>query len=167
MNFSKLLYVPLAIALVAGCTSNQPRSDDSSKAPQAEDSKKSKIPSGMNEKGEVIDSSKVEGNTGTKVKGLSDTEGEIFGKPAAGSKLSKLQIGMSMSAVMSTAGQPSDQGAYITGKAFIPFYFGGDKHRFEWVYKGQGRLVFAGGGMGDMTGRLIRIVHNRNEPATR
>ena len=60
------------------------------------------------------------------------------------------------------------QGAYMTGKAWIPFYFGGDRHRFEMTYKGQGRLIFAGGGMGDFSsGYLIWIIHNAAEPGYR
>jgi hypothetical protein len=125
------------------------------------------IPPGMNAKGEVVDSSKVEGGNGTKVT-VGEYEGEITGKAAPGSKFNKLRIGMSMKQVYDLIGQPSDQGAYITGKAFIPFYFGGDRHRFEAVYKGTGRLVFAGGGIGDWgSGHLIWIIHNHNEPAYR
>ena len=41
------------------------------------------------------------------------------------------------------AGQPTDQGAYITGKAWIPFYFGSDRARWEMAYKGKGRLIFS------------------------
>ena len=56
-----------------------------------------------------------------------------------------------------------EQGA-VPGTAFIPFYFGGDKHRYEMVYKNQGRLIFAGGGMGDFTsGHLIWIIHSATE----
>jgi hypothetical protein len=34
--------------------------------------------------------------------------------------------------------------------------------------KGQGRLIFAGGGMGDFSsGNLIRIIHNPNESGYR
>jgi hypothetical protein len=123
---------------------------------------------GMDAQGNVIDSAKVEAGSGRTVKGLNDQEGEIFGNPAANSKFAKLQIGMGVRQATDIAGQPTDQGAYITGKAFIPFYFGGDKHRFEMAYKGQGRLVFAGGGMGDFTnGYLIRIIHNPNESGYR
>ena len=121
----------------------------------------------MNAKGEVVDSSKVEGGNGTKVT-VGEYEGEITGKAAPGSKFNKLKIGMSMKQVFDLIGQPSDQGAYVTGKAFIPFYFGGDRHRFETVYKGTGRLIFAGGGFGDWgSGHLIWIIHNHNEPAYR
>ena len=71
---------------------------------------------------------------------------------------------MSNKQVTDLIGQPSDQGAYITGKAFIPFYFGSDRNRFELLYKGQGRLVFAGVSFGDvMSGHLIWIIHNANE----
>lgn len=128
----------------------------------------SKTPPGMNDRGEVVDSKKVEAGSGQKVKGLGDWEGEITGKSAANSKFAKLQIGMSMKQVTDLAGQPDDQGAYVTGKAWIPFYFGSDRHRFEAVYKNSGRLIFAGGGMGDFSsGHLIWIIHNANEGAYR
>ena len=95
-------------------------------------------------------------------------EGEIVGTPAKNSKFTKLKIGMGMKEVTDLIGQPTDQGAYVTGKAFIPFYFGGDRYRHEMVYKGQGRLVFAGGSVGNLgPGRLIRIVHNEKEPGYR
>jgi hypothetical protein len=98
------------------------------------------------------------------VKGINDWEGEITGKPAPGSKFTKLKIGMSMKQVTDLIGQPSDQGAYVTGKAWIPFYFGSDRYRHEMVYKGQGRLIFAGGSRGDYSsGNLISIIHNAQE----
>jgi len=119
---------------------------------------------GMDARGNVIDSSKVESGSGRTVKGLNDYEGEITGIPAPNSKFTQLQIGMGVRQVSDIVGPPTDQGAYITGKAFIPFYFGSDRHRFEMVYKGQGRLIFAGGGMGDFSsGYLIWIIHNPNE----
>jgi hypothetical protein len=123
---------------------------------------------GLDANGNVVDSSKVETGSGQKVKGLNNYEGEITGNPAKNSKFAKLQIGMPMKQVTDLAGPPTDQGAYITGKAWIPFYFGSDRHRFEAVYKGQGRLIFAGGGMGDFSsGNLIWIIHNANEPGYR
>jgi len=123
---------------------------------------------GMDAQGNVVDSSKVEAGSGRTVKGLNDYEGEITGNPAANSKFTKLQIGMPVRQVTDIAGPPTDQGAYITGKAWIPFYFGADRHRFEMTYKGQGRLIFAGGGMGDFSsGYLIWIIHNANEQGYR
>ena len=162
-----LLAATVSLALSA-CISNPLKKDDGDAKPAAEEKKESGIPPGMNAKGEVVDSSKVEGGHGTQVKGLGDWEGEITGKPAPGSKFAKLKIGMPLKQVTDLIGQPSDQGAYMTGKAWIPFYFGSDRHRFEMVYKNTGRLIFAGGSVGDFTsGNLIWIIHNRNEPAYR
>lgn len=128
----------------------------------------SKIPPGMNERGEVVDSTKVESGYGKKVKGLGGTEGEITGKPAAKGKFGKLEIGMSMKQVTDLIGQPTDSGAYMTGKAWIPFYFGADRHRYEMTYKNQGRLIFAGGSIGNFTGgNLIWIIHNAKESGYR
>ncbi len=127
-----------------------------------------RIGPGMNSRGEVVDSSRVEAGYGQTVKGLRDWEGEITGRPAPGSKFTQLQIGMPMKQVTDLVGQPSDQGAYITGKAFIPFFFGSDTHRQELVYKNQGRLIFAGGSMGDFgSAHLVWIIHNASEPAYR
>jgi hypothetical protein len=123
---------------------------------------------GMDAKGNVVDSSKVEAGSGRTVKGLNGYEGEITGTPARNSRFTRLQIGMSAKQVTDLAGPPTDQGAYVTGKAFIPVYFGSDRHRYEMTYKGQGRLVFAGGGMGDYSsGNLIWIIHNPNETGYR
>ncbi|WP_237288422.1 hypothetical protein [Variovorax sp. PAMC 28711] len=123
---------------------------------------------GMDARGTVVDSSKVEAGSGRTVKGLNDFEGEITGNPAPNSKFTKLQIGMTTRQVQDLIGPATDQGAYMTGKAWIPFYFGADRHRFEMTYKGQGRLIFAGGGMGDFSsGNLIWIIHNPNESGYR
>jgi hypothetical protein len=123
---------------------------------------------GMDAQGNVIDSTKVESGSGRTVKGINDFEGEITGNPAKNSKFTGLQIGMSLRQATDIAGPPTDQGVYMTGKAWIPFYFGGDRHRFEMTYKGQGRLIFAGGSMGDFSsGNLIWIIHNANESGYR
>jgi len=123
----------------------------------------SKIGPGMNERGEVVDPKKVESGFGQKVKGMNGWEGEITGKPAPGSKFGQLQIGMSSKQAMDIAGVPTDQGAYITGKAFIPFFFGSDRYRHEVVYKGQGRLIFAGSAGFDSNAHLVWIIHSANE----
>jgi hypothetical protein len=126
---------------------------------------------GINASGEVTDASKVQAGSGKKVKGIGDWEGEIVGTPV--SKFAQLQIGMSARQAVDICGPPTDQGAYITGKAFIPFYFGSDRTRFELIYKGQGRLIFAGGGgyAGDWSGygggNLIWIINSASEPGYR
>jgi hypothetical protein len=114
-------------------------------------------------------SAKAEAPKGTQtVKGINGWEGEISGKPAPGSKFTKLKIGMSMKQVIDLVGQPNDQGTYVTGKAWIPYYYGSDRYRHEMVYKGQGRLIFAGGSAGDYSsGHLISIIHNAKESGYR
>lgn len=98
------------------------------------------------------------------VKGINGWEGEIIGKPTQESKFTNLKIGMGMREVTDLIGQPTDQNAYVTGKTWIPFYYGSDRYRHELVYKGQGRLVFAGGVVGDhLSGYLISIIHNAKE----
>jgi hypothetical protein len=128
-----------------------------------------KIGPGMDASGNVTDPRKVESGFGQKVKGLNDWEGEITGKPAPGSKMSQLKIGMTSAQVLSIMGQPTDQGSHMTGKAWIPFYFGSDRYRYEAVYKGQGRLLFAGGaGFGwDSSTNLIWIIHSAAEQGVR
>ena len=165
-------------ALLSGCISmGGTKSEGASAAPSTAPSAtaaaaapaKPKLGPGMNERGEVTDPRKVEAGSGQKVKGLNDWEGEITGKPAPGSKLSQLKIGMSAAEVRAIMGEPSDQGAHITGKAFIPFYFGADRYRYEVVYKGQGRLLFASGaGFGwDANTHLIWIIHSTSESGVR
>jgi hypothetical protein len=116
---------------------------------------------GMDANGVVVDPSKVEAGYGQSVKGLGDWDGEITGVAAPGSPFSQLQIGMPMRQVTDIAGRPTDEGAYITGKAFIPFYYGSDRYRYELVYKGQGRLIFAGGaGFDHSDAHLIWIINS-------
>jgi hypothetical protein len=158
----------LASVLAAGCAQNggaaSTRPDSATASANASD----KVPPGMNANGEVIDASKVEAGHGQQVKGINDWEGEIVGKPAPNSAFTRLQIGMSIRESTDIVGPPTDQGAYITGKAFIPFYFGSDRHRYELVYKGEGRLIFAGGSFGDYSsGHLIWIIHCATEPGYR
>jgi hypothetical protein len=127
-----------------------------------------KVPPGMNANGEVIDPTKVEAGHGQTVKGINDFEGEITGVPVPNGRFAQLQIGMGIRQVMDICGPPTDQGAYITGKAFIPFYFGSDRSRFELFYKGQGRLIFAGGSVGNYTGgNLIWVINSAAEPGYR
>jgi hypothetical protein len=127
-----------------------------------------KVPPGMNASGEVIDPSAVEAGHGQTVKGINDFEGEITGIPVQGSPFPKVQIGMGMRQVMDICGPPSDQGAYVTGKAWIPFYFGSDRNRYELFYKGWGRLIFAGGSVGNYSGgNLIWVINSSHESGYR
>jgi hypothetical protein len=97
------------------------------------------------------------------VKGLNGWEGEIVGKPARGSKFTKLQIGMTTDQVIALIGPPTDRFIHSTGKGRIPFYFGSDRTRHEYAYRGHGRLTFAGGSIGSSSRHLISIVHDAGE----
>jgi hypothetical protein len=166
-----LMAVFAATLLAAGCGAigGGSKTDSAPAAAAATTPAGKKIGPGMNANGEVTNPRLVEAGYGQKVKGIDDWEGEITGVPAPGSKLGQLKIGMSSAQVMSLMGQPSDQGAHITGKAFIPFYFGSDRYRYEVVYKGQGRLLFAGNaGFGwDGNTHLIWIIHSAAETGVR
>jgi len=168
--FLSVLTLAASACLLAGCVTTG-SSESKAEQPSAESAaatRQTGARPGMDARGNVVDSSKIESGSGRRVKGINDYEGEITGNPAPGSKFTQLQIGMSMKQVTDIVGQPSDQGAYMTGKAWIPFFMGGDRYRHELVYKSKGRLIFAGGSMGDFSSaHLIWIIHNANEPAYR
>jgi hypothetical protein len=87
--------------------------------------------------------------------------------PPAGSPLAKVQVGMSQREVENLIGAPQDENAYVTGKAFIPWYYGGDRHRVAYYYKGMGRVIFAGGGGFSGTSTVSRVEYDPNEPGRR
>jgi hypothetical protein len=149
-------------AQMGGSSSASSGSSTSASAPAPK-----KAPAWMNADGEVIDSKNVEAGYGQKVKGKDDWEGEITGKAAPGSKFSQLKIGMSRAEAYSIVGNPTDQGVYITGKTWIPFYFGSDRYRYEAAYKGMGRLIFAGSAGFDSNVHLIWIIHNKTDSGFR
>jgi hypothetical protein len=148
LQIPALLISVIAASLVVACASKEPQPE---KAAAATPTKATK---------------NLADENGTKVTGINGKEGEIVGKPAKNSKFTSLQMGMAIKQVTDIVGQPTDQGAYITGKAFIPFYFGDDKHRYEMAYKGQGRLIFAGQAFGGGA-YLIKIVHDANDSGYR
>ena len=115
----------------------------------------------------VTDISQVQSGQGTMVKGEREWEGEITGIPAAGTTFTKLRIGMSRQQAIDTAGPPTDQGAYITGKAWIPFYFGSDRARWEMSYKGKGRLIFSQNAGFGTDFYLTWIIHNDKDTGYR
>jgi hypothetical protein len=168
MRVSTLPLFLIAAGLAAGCGSTGGGSSSTAAPTAAAAPSGPKIGPGMDAAGNVTDPKKVEAGYGQKVKGLEDWDGEITGKLAPGSKFGQLKIGMPMKMVTDLIGQPTDQGAYMTGKAWIPFNFGSDRHRIELVYKGQGRLIFAGpAGFSFGSGNLIWIIHSANEQGYR
>ena len=81
----------------------------------------------------------------------------------SGSKLAQVKAGMSPEEVQRILGEPTSRNAYVTGKAFIPFYFGPDQTRTGWFYKGLGRVVFSGSGGFGTASRVQRVEYDPNE----
>jgi hypothetical protein len=89
-------------------------------------------------------------------------EKSSYSDAPAGSELAKVELGMNDAEVRKLLGDPDDSNAYMTGKAFIPFYYGPDTHRSDWMYKGKGRVVFSRNRWsGSM--KVIRVMSNPNE----
>ncbi|HWE04012.1 MAG TPA: hypothetical protein VG326_16525 [Tepidisphaeraceae bacterium] len=59
------------------------------------------------------------------------------------SPFARVKIGMSREEVFATIGPPTSIGSYQTGKAWIPYNFGGDKYRLIGHYKGIGNIIFS------------------------
>ena len=56
-----------------------------------------------------------------------------------------LTLGAAEPALSEDSGEPTSTGRHVTGKAFIPFYFGTDVVKTEWRYKSLGRVIFSKG----------------------
>ncbi|MHB1320021.1 MAG: hypothetical protein ACYCY0_00425 [Acidithiobacillus ferrivorans] len=84
--------------------------------------------------------------------------------PAPGTPFSKLKIGMSRRQVEQLIGFPDHTSSHITGKQFIPFYFGGDTRRTEASYKGQGVLTYDNNSQFGSTDTLLIITVDTNTP---
>ena len=85
-------------------------------------------------------------------------DGEVHGNIPPGSKWARLQIGMHQSEVERVIGVSNNVRAYVTGKAFIPFYFGSDSARVEWIYRGYGSLAFDAGRWGG--GGVVMMINH-------
>lgn len=90
-------------------------------------------------------------------------DGEMIGTPTAGSKFTRVKIGMRQAEVERLIGEPDDTESHITGKQFIPFFFGGDTHRQEAFYKDEGILTYSPQHMGGEPNTLIRIIADPTE----
>jgi len=145
MKFRAILLLALATVLVGigGCRSTGVRGEN---------------------QGSEASTSSEDGQPVTKVKSITgDFDGEIIGTIRPKSKFAKLSIGMSRRQVDDLIGQPTDQSSHISGKAFIPFYFGRDAYRTEYYYVKEGRLIYAAGGAFSQGERLLKIVADANE----
>jgi hypothetical protein len=87
-----------------------------------------------------------------------------YSPPPANTKFAKVQQGMTEPQVSAILGVPDDSHAYVTGKAFIPYYFGPDQSRFACYYRGQGRIIFSGGNQwGAGRGKVVQVEYDPSE----
>lgn len=78
------------------------------------------------------------------------------------SKLAQVQVGMSDAEVFDILGEPDDWSSYETGKRWIPYYYGPDTHRTDFIYFGVGRVIFSNNRYsGDS--KVIHITYNPDE----
>ena len=84
--------------------------------------------------------------------------------PPAGSKLAGVREGMTPEQVQKIAGAPASIKPYVTGKAFIPWYFGPDRSRTAYYYKGQGRVIFSGEGGFGTDSHVLRVEYDPSDP---
>ena len=80
------------------------------------------------------------------------------------SPLAQITMGMNDTDVRKILGEPTTQNAYMTGKAWIPYYYGPDTSRTDYVYQGIGRVVFSRNRYSGQL-KIIRLLHNPNELA--
>ncbi|HEX6733457.1 MAG TPA: hypothetical protein VF096_01475 [Azonexus sp.] len=90
-------------------------------------------------------------------------EGEVYGTIPSSSKWAKLQIGMEQPEVERLLGVSHNVHAYPTAKAWIPFYYGTDRTRYEVRYPGQGSVSYTGGSWGGGQGVLMMINYDPSQ----
>jgi hypothetical protein len=84
------------------------------------------------------------------------------GAPASG-PLAAVHQGMDSAQVQRLVGAPTSVKPYITGKAFIPWYFGPDRTRTAYYYKGQGRVIFSGDPV-NSNSKVVDVQYDPSDP---
>lgn len=80
------------------------------------------------------------------------------------SPLAKVELGMTEQQVRQLLGEPVDIRGYPTGKNWIPFYFGGDTYRFDWIYRNVGKVIFGNTSRFSRATKVVDVIDNPNEP---
>lgn len=144
----------VATLALSGCLATMPGSDQAATTQQTEPAKEKPAPAAA--------AAPASGN-GKEVKGINGWTGSVTGTPAKKTKFTRLTIGMSPQQVTDMIGQPKDQSRNITGKALIPFFYGGGGHKMVYYYKGMGRLIFANNAAFSTGMGLTVIEHDASE----
>jgi hypothetical protein len=77
-----------------------------------------------------------------------------------GSPLVEIELGMSDEDVRRILGAPDDRTDRLTAKAWIPFYTGPGAHLRDWIYEGEGRVVFS---LNDGSLEVLDVVYDPDE----
>lgn len=156
MQFQGRLWAVLAVAVAMSGCAQMDRLTHDDKSGKAQESTASTAHKSS-------ETSKASQGSETKATDAESGRG-IYGNPPRRSPFSKLKLGMSAKEVRDLIGEPTDQKTYMTGKVWIPFYFGSDRTRLEYRYKGQGVLTFVGGGgLVSSNYTLYRVIYNPKE----
>jgi len=103
------------------------------------------------------------GATNEKASATKEAAKPVMSVPA-GSKLAKIDVGMSEQQVRKAIGEPDDIRIYPTGKNWIPFYFGGDTMRADWSYSKVGKVVLSNPSRWSRTMKVVELRPNTDEP---
>jgi hypothetical protein len=77
-----------------------------------------------------------------------------------GSPLAEIEFGMSFDEVQEILGDPDDRIDRLTAKAWIPFYTGRGAYLRDWIYEGEGRVVFS---LDDGSLEVLDVVYDPDE----
>jgi hypothetical protein len=77
-----------------------------------------------------------------------------------GSPLAEIELGMSHEEVRRILGDPDDRIDRLTAKAWIPFYTGPGAQLRDWIYEGEGRVVFS---LHDGALEVLDVVYDPHE----
>ncbi len=85
------------------------------------------------------------------------TSSGVVGKPAPGSKFSRINLGMSKKEVQEIVASPTDQNAHSTSKILIPYYQGPGTTQINAHYTSEGVLTYDSRAVGSTAYQLTGI----------
>ena len=117
MMFVRTLVVPVALLALLGCAHRNSSSTSTTSSSS---------------------SSAAPANTATDSAQAASTNPIPKGHP-----FEKVKYDMTDAQVKQILGAPATTQAYVSGKTFIPYYYGTEGSRESWTYKGKGMIVFS------------------------
>lgn len=139
MTAVRTLVVPVALVALLGCAHRESSSTTSSSTQSS-----SSAPAQQNP---AQDSAQAASTTPI-------PKGHVF---------EKVKYDMTDAQVKQILGAPTTTQAYVSGKTFIPYYYGTEGSREAWFYKGKGQIVFSRNRWnGNLT--VIEVVYDPKQP---